>query len=125
MAGDLKTTKEERARLRVEVDHLGLAPRAAMMLLDDLDTLEAECADLRAQTKAMTEVLADLRRLNEAEVERLRGIVREVTTTFSHDETCEAVLGHDPDEDEWDDDLCDCAAGVLRATARRALEKKP
>jgi hypothetical protein len=52
-------------------------------------------------------------------------IVREVTTTFSHDEACEAVLGHDPDEDEWDDDLCDCAAGVLRATARRALEKKP
>jgi hypothetical protein len=70
---DLKTTEEERAATRMR---LALKRENSLLAraLDDLDTLEAECADLRAQNRAMMEVLADLRRLNEAEVERLRGV---------------------------------------------------
>lgn len=100
---DLKTTKEERERARPHYED-GLVLRA----FDDLDTLEAECADLRAQNKAMTEVLADLRRLNEAEVERLRGVLEEVA-----DNACDTrPYGTN----------CDRRCAEI---ARKALEKKP
>ena len=54
---NLKTTPEERAALRGmmqpgTLDHaLGLAPKAALMLLDDLDTLAAEVGMLEARSR--------------------------------------------------------------------------
>jgi hypothetical protein len=76
---------------------------------DDLDTLEAECADLRAQNKAMTEVLADLRRLNEAEVERLRGaakgwhehVAQAVASLTAADTALESITGWSGGSGNW------------------------
>ena len=64
MASELKTTEEERTELRNcmqpgTLDHaLGLAPKAALMLLDDIDTLLAEVERVRAGVAAIRRIEA-------------------------------------------------------------------
>ena len=112
----LKATEQDRLRLSGAIHRMGeRTGSAAERILDDLDTLLAENARLRAA---------------EVEVERLRGALRGMLRAHPncHSVNCggygcdDDCLTDDPDGDTGGEiHVCDCGAVTARNAARAAL----